>query len=100
MFSPSPANDGILWPQLTPVISIWYHYQTYLLAGSQASPGKNVDFPCIPVAFTRPTLDCMGLRCSLPTRPVGLASYALRVPQVAVLLPASSRPHLTMTPLP
>jgi hypothetical protein len=49
--TPAPTA-GALWPRLTPVISIWHHYQTYMLAGYQVSPGKNVDFPCSLAAFT------------------------------------------------
>ena len=39
-----------------------------------------------------------GLRCCLPTRPTGLASLALRVPQVAGLRPASLRPTSRCSP--
>ena len=61
-------------------------------ARQQVSPGKNVDFPCTLASFTTPALDCIGLRCLLPTRPTGMASHEVRVPQVAGLLPASFRP--------
>ena len=37
------------------------------MARRQVSPGKNVDFPCTLAPFTALTLDCMGLRCLLPT---------------------------------
>src|SRR5512139_3195474 len=30
---PFPKKTSVLWPRLTPVISIWHYYQTYLLAG-------------------------------------------------------------------
>jgi hypothetical protein len=56
--------------------------------------------PRILAPFTAPALDCIGLRCLLSTRPAGTASYGVRVPQVAGLLPASFRPRLTATPLP
>jgi hypothetical protein len=56
--------------------------------------------PCILAPFTAPALDCIGPRCLVPTRPTGTASYGVRIPQVAGLLPASSRPRLTATPLP
>ena len=70
------------------------------MARRQVSPGKNVDFPCTLAPFTALTLDCMGLHCLLPARPISTASHEVRVPQVAGLPPASSRPHLTVTPLP
>jgi len=69
-------------------------------AWQQVSPGKNVDFPCTLAPFTTPALDRIRLRCLWPTRPTAMASYEVRVPQVAGLPPASSRPRLTVTPLP
>jgi len=90
----------VLWPRLTPVVSVCLRKQGCLPAWQQVSPGKNIGFPCTLAAFTLPALDRIGLRCSLPTRPAGLASHSVRVPQVAGLLPASFRPHLAMTPLP
>jgi len=71
-----------------------------LTAWQQASPGKSVDFPCTLAPFTMPALDRIGLYCSMPTRPTGMASYEVRVPQDAGLPPASSRPRLAATPLP
>src|ERR1700761_126007 len=50
----------------------------------------------------RPTctrLDGYGLRCSLPTRPRVQASYLVLVHRRTLLLHASFRPHLAMTPL-
>jgi hypothetical protein len=46
-----------------------------------------------------PALDCIGLYEMLPTRPTDEASDAVRVPPVAALPPASSRPRLAVTPL-
>jgi hypothetical protein len=69
-------------------------------ARQQVSPGKNADLPCTLAPFTTLALDRIGLCCLLPTRPTGMASYEVRVPQVAGLPPASSRPRLTATPLP
>ncbi len=59
----------VLWPRLTPAASAWPLDQGYLSAQRQVSPGKNVDFPCTLAGFTALALDCLGLRCHLPTRP-------------------------------
>ena len=69
-------------------------------AWPQVSPGKNVDFPCTLAPFTAPPFDRIGLHCLWPARPSGTASDGVRVPQVAGLPPASSRPRLAATPLP
>jgi len=71
-----------------------------LVAWRQVSPGKDVDFPCTLASFTALALDCIGLRCHLPARPAAQPLYEVRVPQVAGLPPASSRPRLAATPLP
>ena len=61
-----------------------------LLAGRQASPGKNVDFLCIPVPFTVSALDCFGLRCHLPTRPTSqpLMGFLFIRSQICFQLPS------------
>ena len=62
----------VLWPRLTPAASTRPRDRGYHLRRprQQVSPGKNVDFPCTLAPFTAPTLDCIGLRCLLPTRPI------------------------------
>src|SRR4051812_41026523 len=65
----------------------------------EISRGKFDRLPRTPAGFTAPVLDDPGLRSHLPARPAAAASYPVLVHQVAVLLHASFRPHLTMTPL-
>ena len=65
----------------------------------EISRGKFDRLPRTPAGFTAPVFDDPGLRSHLPARPAGTASYPVLVHQVAVLLHASFRPHLTMTPL-
>jgi hypothetical protein len=65
----------------------------------EISRGKFDRLPRTPAGFTAPVFDDSGLRSHLPARPAAAASYPVLVHQVAVLLHASFRPHLTMTPL-
>ncbi len=65
----------------------------------QASRGKPDRLRCTPARFTAVTLGGYGLRYQLLARPVTPASYPVSVRQVAVLLHASFRPHLAVTPL-
>src|SRR6516165_3661271 len=65
----------------------------------QASPGKLDRLPRSPAGSTVLALDGCGLCDSLPARPTRDASYPVSVRQVAGLLHASFRRHLTMTPL-
>jgi hypothetical protein len=69
-------------------------------AWRQVSPGKCSGFPRTLASFAASALTYSGLRCFWPARPADTASYEVRLPQVAGLPPASSRPHLTVTPLP
>ena len=96
---PFPKKLLVLWPLLTSATSACPLEQGYFPARWQTSPGKNADFPCTPALFTVLALGRIGLRCYLPTRPAS-QPHRVRVPQVAALLPASSRPRLTTTPLP
>ena len=59
-------------------------------AWRQVSPGKNVDSPCILVPFTALALDCLGLRCLLPTRPTSqpLMGFVSLKSQVCLRLPS------------
>jgi hypothetical protein len=65
----------------------------------EISRGKFDRLPRTPAGFTAPVFDDSGLRSHLPARPAAAASDPVLVHQVAVLLHASFRPHLTMTPL-
>ena len=58
-------------------------------ARQQVSPGKNADFPCTFAPFTALALDCIGLRCLLPTRPATqpLMEFAFLNSQVCLRLP-------------
>ena len=99
LFGPSQKKLLVLWPLLTSATSACPLEQGYFPARWQTSPGKNADFPCTPALFTALALGRIGLRCYLPTRPAS-QPHRVRVPQVAGLLPASSRLRLTTTPLP
>ena len=96
---PFPKKLLVLWPLLTSATSACPLKQGYFPARWQTSPGKHADFPCTPALFNVLALGRIGLRCYLPTRPAS-QPHRVRVPQVAGLLPASSRPRLATTPLP
>lgn len=66
---------------------------------AEISRGKFDRLPRTPAGFTVPVFDDYGLRGHSPARPAGSASYPVLVHQVAVLLHASFRPHLAVTPL-
>ena len=72
-------------------------------AWRQVSPGKNTDFPCTPAPFTASTLDCIGLRCRLPTSPASqpLMGFVFLKSQVCLRLPSDPasrrRPCLQLT---
>ena len=68
-------------------------------ARGQASPDKNVSFPCTTAPFT-PAPGSIGLRCLVPARHRAQASDDVSVRRLAGLFRASSRPHLAVTPLP
>jgi len=59
-------------------------------AWQQVSPGKCVDFPCTLAPFTALALDCIGLRCLLPTRPASQPpmGFAFLKSQVCFRLPS------------
>jgi hypothetical protein len=65
----------------------------------QISRGKFDRLQRTTARFTCTRLDGYGLRCSLPTRPRVQASYLVLVHRRTLLLHASFRPHLAMTPL-
>ena len=65
----------------------------------QISRGKFDRLQRTTARFTCTRLDGYGLRCSLPTRPRVQASYLVFVHRRTLLLHASFRPHLAMTPL-
>src|SRR5271166_4207325 len=65
----------------------------------QISRGKFDRLPHATAGFTTSALDGYGLRCQLPTRPAPYASYPVLVHRLVLLLRASFRPHLAMTPL-
>ena len=94
--------ETVLWPRLTPVASTRPHDQTCHLRrpGNRSPQVSALAFPASLPHLPHQPLTCFGLRCSWPARPTDTASHEVRVPQVAGLPPASSRPHLTVTPLP
>lgn len=65
----------------------------------QISWGKFNHLPRASAEFTTMTLDGYGLCAHLHARPIMIASYSVSVRQIAILLPASSRPNLAVTPL-
>ncbi len=65
----------------------------------QISRGKFDRLQRTAARFTVTRLDGYGLCCSLPTRPLVMASYLVFVHRRTPLLRASFRPHLTATPL-
>ena len=65
----------------------------------QVSRGKPDRFHRTPAGFTAVTLGGYGFRYLLLAHPITPASYPVSVRQVAVLLHASFRPHLAVTPL-
>src|SRR5665811_1617154 len=67
--------------------------------GPETSRGKPDRLRRTPAGFTAMALDGYGLRDSMLTRPALDASYPVLVHRVAVLLHASFRRHLAVTPL-
>jgi len=65
----------------------------------QISPGKSNHLPSTSAAFTTLSLDGYGLYPVTWTRPDIAASYAVCIPRIGVLPPASFRPHLAMDAL-
>lgn len=101
---PAMEASPVLCPLLTPVASAWLLNQAYRSAAwQQVSPGKSVDFPCIPAPFAASVFDRMGLRRLLPTRPTSqprMGFVSLRS-QVRLRLPSDPvsrrRPCLRLT---
>jgi hypothetical protein len=73
--------------------------RTLLLSGMAHWPSHPGILPRTSAGFTAPVFDDPGLRSHRPARPAAAASYPVLVHQIAVLLHASFRPHLTITPL-
>jgi hypothetical protein len=95
-------SETVLWPRLTPATSPRPHDQACHLRwlGDRSPQVSALAFPASLPHLPHQPLTYFGLRCFWPARPTDTASHEVRVPQVAGLLPASSRPHLTVTPLP
>ena len=75
------------------------HTSSVFETARQASRGKLNDLQCTTAGFTLQTLDGYGLRYLMLTRPASTPTYPISVRRLAPLLHASSRPHLTVTPL-
>ncbi len=105
------GSEAVLWPRLTPATSTRPHDQACHLRwlGDRSPQVSALAFPASLPHLPHQPLTYFGLRCHRPARPTVVASHEVRVPlrrspesfgQVAGLPPASSRPHLTVTPLP
>ena len=100
---PFPAvtfHTGTLASADSCYLSLTSRSELLLKPDNRSPQGRILTFPARLSRLLLQALDCIGLGCHWPTRPIWIASYALRVPQTAGLLPASSGPHLAVTPLP
>ena len=101
MFGPSDWPAVLLWPLLTSADPSESLTRLVVLTGQicRSPPGKINRRPSTSAAFTTLSLDGYGLYPVTWTRPDIAASYAVRIPRIGVLPPASFRPHLAVDAL-